>query len=106
MHVAAHCTVFQRDEGGAHEHVPQADAEEQSILIHAVRAERGHVKWVGDERIGESRQHGFQSFRRILFDDDRHDSVQFGFDAPGRKIRRYADANPVAADPSIGVLSK
>ncbi len=73
MHVTANCAILQRDEGWANEHAPQADAEEQTILVDALRPECGHMKRIGDERIGEDRYASFQMISRIFFDDNRHE---------------------------------
>ncbi len=53
MHIAAHFAIGERNEGWADEHVAQADAKKSSILIEALRPERGDVKRVCHKRIRE-----------------------------------------------------
>jgi hypothetical protein len=52
MHVAAHCSIRDRDESLAVEHVPQTDSEKEAILIKALSAKGAKVKRVCDKGIG------------------------------------------------------
>src|SRR4029077_15929654 len=54
------------------EHLPQADAEEQPILIHALRPESGDMEGIGYKRLGKDRNRRIDSCRRIFLNEYRH----------------------------------
>lgn len=88
MHVTANRAINERDKGLTDEHMAQADAKEQAILIDASTTKGGQVQWVVNERIGKHRHALIQMMHGKFLDDDRHvylpnDSRTF---APSAKI--------------------
>ena len=55
------------DERGTDKHMSEADAKEQTILIDAIVAERGTMKRIGNECVGEHGHALVQSIGGIFF---------------------------------------
>jgi hypothetical protein len=72
MHIAEHCAIGERNEGLTNEHVAQADAKKQSILIEAAGTQCGDVKRIGYKGVCEHGYRRVDLVRRISLNVDPH----------------------------------